>query len=274
MQEPHPRFGDIVQTHVRVVSWNVWWRFGPWQARQPAVAATLAELDADVICLQEAWEHRGDSQPRALADALGLNYAFAARYDFAGHRLGNAILSRWPITASEHIPLPCPPSREEFRLCLRADIDGPRGALQVYTAHVHHKLADAAIRIGESTAIAQFVADTHLAELPPIVCADFNATPDADSVRMLTGRAPGPVPDLCFNDAWDLAGEGPGLTWDNRNPFAAQELEAPRRLDYILVGEPVDGGRGHVKAVRLAGVDPVDGVLGSDHYAVVADIRY
>ena len=29
---------------MRVATWNLWWRFGPWQARQPAIEATLADI--------------------------------------------------------------------------------------------------------------------------------------------------------------------------------------------------------------------------------------
>jgi cation transport ATPase len=31
------------------MTWNVWWRFGPWERRQAAIAATLEALDADVV---------------------------------------------------------------------------------------------------------------------------------------------------------------------------------------------------------------------------------
>ncbi len=44
---------------MRIVTWNLWWRFGPWEARQRAIEATLAELDADVVCLQETWVAEG-----------------------------------------------------------------------------------------------------------------------------------------------------------------------------------------------------------------------
>ena len=38
---------------MRVVTWNLWWRFGPWQERQPAIARSLVELKPDIVCLQE-----------------------------------------------------------------------------------------------------------------------------------------------------------------------------------------------------------------------------
>ena len=106
------------------------------------------------------------------------------------------------------------------------------------------------------------------------MCGDLNADPIADEIRMLTGRAAVPVPRLVFFDAWEVAGDGPGYTWSNANPFAARDLEPERRIDYVLVGWPKERGAGHVVAATVEGVDPVGGVHPSDHYAVMAELRY
>ena len=38
-----------IETRLRVMSWNLWWQFGPWEKRLPAIAATLAAVDADAL---------------------------------------------------------------------------------------------------------------------------------------------------------------------------------------------------------------------------------
>ena len=81
-------------------------------------------------------------------------------------------------------------------------------------------------------------------------------------------------PSHRFHDAWRSAGEGPGYTWRNENPYAVVDLEPDRRIDYVLVGWPREGGRGHVVAADVFGTDPVDGVHPSDHAGVVAELRY
>ncbi|WP_327729180.1 endonuclease/exonuclease/phosphatase family protein [Streptomyces sp. NBC_00487] len=53
---------------MRVVTWNLWWRFGPWQERQKAILAVLRELRPDVVGLQEVWEQGGEHSADA-ADA-------------------------------------------------------------------------------------------------------------------------------------------------------------------------------------------------------------
>ena len=48
-------YGDLVETRLRVLSWNLWGRFGPWEKRLPAIVSTIAALEPDVACLQEVW---------------------------------------------------------------------------------------------------------------------------------------------------------------------------------------------------------------------------
>jgi endonuclease/exonuclease/phosphatase family metal-dependent hydrolase len=45
---------SVVGGRVRVMTWNIWWRFGPrWRDRQPALLETLRQVDPDVVALQE-----------------------------------------------------------------------------------------------------------------------------------------------------------------------------------------------------------------------------
>jgi endonuclease/exonuclease/phosphatase family metal-dependent hydrolase len=98
--------------------------------------------------------------------------------------------------------------------------------------------------------------------LPLIVAGDLNARPDEAGVRHLAEA---------MQDAWTVAGEGPGLTWAAPNPLAAEEIARldgqPGRVDYVFAGPGL-----RVTAVRLVGVRPVDGVWLSDHAGVVADL--
>jgi endonuclease/exonuclease/phosphatase family metal-dependent hydrolase len=269
------KFGELVDTRVRVVSWNLWGRGGPWEARLAGITATLRALDPDVVTLQEVWEETGGrSQATVLAEALGFHPVFAGRYAIDGVAMGNAVLSRWPVVQCEVWPLPAPPEREELRNVMRADIDGPRGLLRVFTTHLNWKFDQSDVRQDQVRVLAALVADVAGGDVPPVLAGDFNAAPDSDEIRMLTGRTTVPVPGLVFQDAWELAGDGgPGHTWANANPWARADLEPDRRIDYVFAGFPRWGGVGHVVACGLAG-GPVDGLYPSDHLAVVADLRY
>ena len=269
-----------VDTRLSVLTWNLWWQFGPWEARQPAIAATLQRLVPDVVCLQEVWAARdGPSQAEQLADALGgyhVAYEAAVGFDVTPHALGNAILSRWPIRAREARRLPAPAGLDELRVVLRADLDGPRGPLAVFVTHLNFRLDQSHVRQAQVRALCEFVAGSGEGRpYPPLLCGDFNAEPASDEVRMLTGLAACPVPRLVFVDAWRAGGDdGPGYTWNNANPFAALDCEPDRRIDYVFVGYPRDHGAGQVVGARIEATEPVDGIHPSDHYALYAELRY
>lgn len=268
-------FGPLLQTQLRVLTWNLWWRFGPWEARLPAIAATLARIDADVIALQEVWQDGERNQAAELAAGLGFEHVFGSRLDLGdGLRFGNAVLSRWPISGHEVLALPAPADKEEFRTCVRADVDGPRGPLQVFSTHLNWRFDQSDVRQDQVRAITAFVRDSPPRTFPPILCGDFNAPPDADEIRMLTGKAAVPSPPLVFHDTFEVAGTGPGVTWSNANPFAALDLEPDRRIDYVFVGWPKAGGAGQPRAAAVVGSEPVGGVHPSDHLAVLAELRY
>jgi endonuclease/exonuclease/phosphatase family metal-dependent hydrolase len=269
-------YGPLLETRLRVLTWNLWWRFGPWERRRPAIAATLAELRPDVVALQEVWGEPGGTNLAAeLAAELGYEHAYASRLALDGVDFGNAVLSRWPITSSTATDLPAPPDADELRLVLRADVDGPRGPFQVFSTHLNWRFDHSAVRQEQVRTIAEAVAAARPRTFPPVLCGDFNAVPDSDELRVLTGRAAGPVDGLVFHDAWEVAGDGgPGSTWSNANPYAALDLEPDRRIDYVLTGWPKAGGAGHVTSCRVVGTEPVDGVVPSDHYGVLAELRY
>ena len=266
-----------IETRLRVMSWNLWWQFGPWEKRLPAIAATLAAVDADVYALQEVWQDGERNQAAELADGLGYEHVYACRLDLDGVQMGNAVLSRWPITSDEAMPLPAPPDADELRTIVRADIDGPRGPLQVFSTHLNWRFDQSNVRQDQVEAIAKFVHESPLRTYPPVLCGDFNAVPDSDEIRMLTGRMRLPVPKLVFHDSWEAAIEredGPGFTWSNDNPFAKEDLEPSRRIDYVFVGWPKSEGAGHVVRHRVVGTDAVDACQPSDHYGVMAELRY
>jgi endonuclease/exonuclease/phosphatase family metal-dependent hydrolase len=229
-----------------------------------------------VCCLQEVWEDGTRGQAAELADALGgFHHVYASRIRHEGVAFGNAVLSRWPIVGSSDRELPDEDGDQEGRTVLRAELDGPRGRVEAYSTHLHWKVFDSHVRQAQVACICRFIAETRdRRSYPPVLCGDFNAGPDADEIRALTGRRETFVPRQAFIDSWESAGEGPGHTWTVENPYAALDLEPSRRIDYVFVGFPKHAGAGHAVAARTAGLDPIDGLIPSDHLAVVADLRY
>jgi endonuclease/exonuclease/phosphatase family metal-dependent hydrolase len=265
---------------MRVVSWNLWWRYGPWERRREAIAATLAEVRPDLCGLQEVWAAPGENLAADLAGRLGMHWCWAAAAKAprgAGGELsiGNAILSRWPIAAHAEAGLPAGGSAEENRVAVHARIDTPGGTLPMFTTHLAYGLGLSQARTAQVRALAEFVAG-HAADCayPPVVTGDLNAEPGSDEVRLLGGLLTTPaVPGLVLIDAWRYANPGdPGFTWDHRNGYQSGSVIPDSRIDYVLAGLHRQG-RGKVRSAGLAGTAPAEGVWPSDHFAVVADLQ-
>jgi len=264
----------MTNARLRVVTWNVWWRFGPWEARAAGIEATLRNIDADIICLQEVWSADGADQATGLAEALGL-HAVSGFRDGTDTQLGNAILSRWPIVDHEVTTLPLPDGKPGYRTLVRARVESPHGLIDAYSTHLDYRFDHSAVRQRQLTAVCETVSrdrEDAAVIFPPILCGDLNASPESDEIRMLTGASPTPADGLVFTDAWASVGDGAGHTWDDRNPHLASSTWPRRRLDYVLVGWPRDKPVGNPIRARLAGGRPHDGVWPSDHLAVVVDL--
>lgn len=267
--------GALIESRLKILTWNIWWRYGPWERRRPAIEATLRSLNADVVALQEVWDDGANDMAGEMGRGLAYNHVYQRGEHRDGIGFGNAILSRWPIAGSDWRPLPGEQESGEGRCVLFAELDGPNGPIQVFTTHLNWRFEHSHIRQQQVTEIARFVTSKRQRNYPPIVCGDFNAEPTSEEIRMMTGRSTCPIAGMVLRDAWRDSGDGSvGYTWDNRNSFAGTELEPDRRLDYIFVGWPGDRGAGQVIRCRLAGNEPVGGLWPSDHFAVVAELRY
>lgn len=255
---------------MRIVTWNLWWRFGPWAERQKAILTVLRDLCPDVVGLQEVWAVGDDNLAGWLADELGMHWTWAPspasdrwqrRIGEPGVEIGNAVLSRWPVVERDALRMPAPEDVDDGRVALYARIATPGPHLPFFTAHLTSRPSASAIRCRQVTALTGFVA-AHRGgtDHPPVVTGDFNAGPDSDEIRLFRGAD-------AFADAWDHAdASAPATTLHpDRGPGA--------RIDYIHVGAPADpAGLGTVRRAWRAGDGPVDGVWPSDHAAVVADL--
>jgi endonuclease/exonuclease/phosphatase family metal-dependent hydrolase len=261
----------------KILTWNLWWQFGPWRERQPAILSVLHEQDADIIFLQEAWSQEGKpSQAEWLAGELGMFVAPTDDFRMdGGVSLGNAILSRWPIVSSHVHQLPDSTGAPGHRRAMSAMIDTPQGQMWTVCTHLDHRFDASRTRMAQCKALCEIVDQLRVDpenEMPVLMAGDFNSVPDSDEIRMLTGRREPAVEGLVFTDLWEVAGEGDGYTWRRGNPYLVDAKWPNRRLDYLFVSWPRQKTIGNPSRIWLAGIEPVDGVQASDHAAVVANI--
>lgn len=257
---------------MRIATWNLWWKFGPWAERAEPIASELARIDADIVGLQEVWADDDADQAQQLADHLGMHLARTTRPSGAPDGFGNALLSRFPVLDAETIRLPGREGERAVRSLLRAVVDHPGGRQVIGVTHLAWQYDRSALREQQLAAIVERLAADHDPDGRPVVlCGDLNAEPEADEVRRLTGRARTYVDGLVFTDAWAAVGDGPGHTWSRENPHSVNAQWPRRRLDHVMIAWPRPKPLGNPLRAELFGVDPVGGVVPSDHYGVVVD---
>jgi endonuclease/exonuclease/phosphatase family metal-dependent hydrolase len=259
---------------IRVLTLNIWNRQGPWEKRLPLLREGIRRLDPDLVGLQEVIDDRGRTQADEIREGLGYEAAFGLAHDHGdGVGFGNAVLSRWPITAARTLPLPTGTS-DERRCLLACDVASPHGEIPFFVTHLNWKFHHGVIREQQVVAIAEHLHDlAPIAGLPPIVVGDLNAEPEAAEIRFLKGLQSLAGKSTFLADCFAIAGEGRGFTYDpTRNPHAAPTHEYPRRIDYVLVRGPDEKVRGKPLAARVVLEELHGGVAASDHYGVLAEI--
>lgn len=270
---------------LRVLTLNLWHDAGPWPARAERIRAWLDRLDPDVVGFQEALRAGPMDQVATLLEHRlpHRDYVRAAMLarESGDLEFGNAVASRWRITGRDASPLP-DRGDHETRAVLHCDIDAPFGALSFTCTHLHWRFHHGDVRCKQVAEVArQVVARRPKGGFPPILVGDFNAEPDSDEIRFLTGSHALEGKSVYFHDAWRVAGEGDaakpsetsGCTWSNRNPYARIALEPNRRIDYVFTGYPMASGLGLVERCRVVCDDDAGGVWPSDHFGVYAELR-
>lgn len=156
------------------------------------------------------------------------------------------------------------------------------GDLLFITAATSWRLAAESARERQVVALTDLDA-RHRRALPTIIAGDFNATPDAASIRYIRGLQSLGGRSVKYHDAWEVAGEGHGHTWSVDNPNAKSEIgmivrqpHHRRRVDYVFVGSWDAHPKAvcEVRAAALAFDQPADGIWLSDHFGVVADLEF
>src|SRR5262245_47660361 len=157
---------------MRIVTYNIHKARGmDGRVSTKRIAKVLADLDADIIALQEVFaacdSHEG--QVEMIAMELGLNVSFGRTRRHRNRPYGNAILSRWPILKSHEMDISW--IRRERRGCIRADLETPRGTLHVFNIHMGTNYFERRHQVRSLLSSKQIVEDL---TGPRVLVGDFN----------------------------------------------------------------------------------------------------
>ena len=250
------------------------------------IRAEVERLQPHLISFQEAlWNDDSADQARKILDGLSYNVVHQFDVREPDRYYGTAIATKFPIVRSDVVKLPTTIRGKEFPRSLQAaeiNVPAPVGRVLLVNPKPHFEPHMELEREMQAVAIADYVEqNADPAGFPPIVASDLDATPEASSVRFLTGLQSLHGRSTCFVDAWVASGNAePGYTWTCRNDFARELAErlfgntdVHRRIDYILLGSPLlYEGFARVAKCELVCDQPSGGVWPSGHFGVYAEI--
>ncbi|MGH3316611.1 MAG: endonuclease/exonuclease/phosphatase family protein [Nocardioidaceae bacterium] len=244
-------------TRVRVGTFNIHHGVGAnGDLDLTRTAAAIADLDADLVGLQEVdrhWAGRSGfaDQAEDLANRLDMHLAFGAslsrrrrrRRDKQQGQYGNALLSRFPIRNVQSTLLPHPRGGEQ-RVLLDTEVVVDGLVMRCLVTHLHHLMRSE--RLAQAETINGTVTSR---EMPTVLLGDLNSAPGSPEIRTLTEH---------LVDAWFVGGlvrgSGNGCTYSTHTPFV--------RIDYVLASPDIA-----VEQVRVVSSEA------SDHLPVAADLR-
>jgi endonuclease/exonuclease/phosphatase family metal-dependent hydrolase len=271
---------------VRVATLNLWGRRGPWAERRSVLVDGFRELRPDLVAFQEAIKNDGYDH---VIDLLGPGFHIAHQRDREADRQdgtedgqGVSIASRWPLGSVREVDLDLATRTGDFAhttLVVEVLAPEPLGPLLFVNHLPSWQLTFEHERELQTVAAARAIEELlDGREMHVVLAGDFDATPDAASVRFWRGLQSLGDTSVCYRDAWVSVHPGkPGHTFTARNPLVTAEnddwaLELGRRIDYVMVRCVEHGPTLDVTACERIFDEPVQGVWASDHFGVVADL--
>jgi endonuclease/exonuclease/phosphatase family metal-dependent hydrolase len=262
---------------MRVLTMNIFAHHRGWDDRRRVLAAGLADFNPDIAAFQEAITTDGYDQ---VTDILGSGYHVFHQDGRSDDGVGASIASRWPIEVVRQADLQIHkrpyPSGWIGLTVVEIAVPEPIGPVLL----VHHKPTwqsgaehEREAQALTSARIVEEILDG--GERHVVLAGDFDATPDAASIRFWTGCQSLDGTSVYYQDAWAAVhGDAPGHTFTPENGIrSARWRPRPgRRIDYVMVRCGDHGAALDIERCELAFDRPVDGVWASDHFGVVADL--
>jgi len=212
----------------------------------PRIAGVIKHEHPDLVGLQEV--DRGVERTQRideiaeLAKLTNMDYAFAFNLKYQGGQYGVAILSRYPIRATEH-RLYQNTREAERRGFIRAEVKIDGRVVNFVTTHLDYQYEDGRVFEAE-----QLLATLKDVKGPLILVGDFNDVPTGAAYKLVSGQ---------FADAFtESAVSDHGFSYPADKPA--------KRIDYIWFRKAESI---HTKRLWIVST------LASDHVPVIADLE-
>lgn len=213
----------------------------------PAVASVINTEQPDLVSLNEVDVNTKRSgvtldEAKELAALTHMYYFYSKAIDYDGGQFGDAILSRFPILETHRYELPVTEKlKGETRSVATITIKKGEHRFQFATTHLDHLGAEdnRILQAQKMKDVMQGISD------PVILCGDFNAHPDSQTIAIIKGY-------MTFG-----CNNGCPLTFPNTAPNAI--------IDYITY-KPLN-------AFSIKNYRTVNETYASDHLPVTAELE-
>jgi endonuclease/exonuclease/phosphatase family metal-dependent hydrolase len=249
---------------VQLMTYNIHrWAGRDQQIDLDRLAGVIEAAGADIVGLNEVLHPVTDGQhsyaPLAeLAERLGMHYAFGPSgwidYGPSWHGpVGNALLSRYPLTDVSNTWLPRLPSTKQRSLLAATLASGPVQGLTSFVTHLDH--AFEGTRLHQISAVIERIARRS----PHFLVGDFN-TPGflGPNTRRLLPPVLRMMRRAGYEDAFGAVGQGGGKTFPSQSPLV--------RIDFLFM--PSHWARGFRSARAVNSVVTRDA---SDHRPLLVE---
>jgi endonuclease/exonuclease/phosphatase family metal-dependent hydrolase len=253
----HEKESSYENYEIRVITYNVHSCVDTNREINPGmIAGIIAELNADIVCLQEVDAQKPlftkHNQARIFADKLSMDYIFFPTEKTGLHTFGLAILSRFSFNECHHNFLPnlYPWLNPRKRAAIRASIQTPAGPIHMINAHLSlfklERRKQLKILLGKEWLLSV------PQDEPLIFCGDFNAGPLSRTYRTLSRLLIDVQKD---RNNPNFSTSHP--TFHSRSPLF--------RIDHIFVSR-------HFQTLNVEVTRTLDTQTASDHLPLVADL--
>lgn len=269
---------------LRVLTLNLWQRYGAWAERRAILINGLRALQPDIAAFQESIKNDEYDQ---ISDLLDPTFSIVHQKNRDPLGMGISIACRWPVKLVHELDLNVTPRCTGFPAgTLVAEIQAPDpvGSILFVNHFPHWQLNFERERELQAVLAARFIEEqVERAPRQVVLVGDFDAGPDAASIRFWCGRQSLGDIGVCYRDAWESAhGDDFGHTFTPASPVVKNQVVKKmrpfrdwpfRRIDYIFVRLGAHGGQAmDVAACARIFDNPVGGVWASDHFGLVADL--
>ena len=243
---------------MKILTFNTWGVYGPYEDRWTLFVKLLPLLDPDVLCLQEVVDER---LPKLLAQKLAFKH-------YEGFwEAGLCLMSRTPLSYVQQFVYRAKSNLEnQIRGALVGTVQCQSQELLIGNTHLSWRTEDSNTRLMQ---LKELIEVTRNKKTASLLAGDFNDVRESAAVQQLEHEG--------FVDLYQMDGpDQSAVTWDNKNPFIqTHSVKFPdRRIDFLFANQMLLSQLSSSSCRIVLNRADQNGIYPSDHYGVLSELNF